>query len=211
MMRSVAGEGAVEDRRRVRWHRRATVAVIRFAVVLVVSATPACGVPAEDDPRPIEGATAGTSSAPGQPAGMESGPAVETLYFVRNSSLVAVRRAGPRLPSVETQLEHLLAGPTDPEHQNGLSSALTGLGITAQVRIDGTAAVVDVGNRPDRAGRSDEVLAYGQIVCTLTAGPDVETVIFQSDGQPVDVPRADGSLGRRPLAAADYASLVVVP
>jgi spore germination protein GerM len=210
MMRSVVHERPEE--RRQRWCRaRATAAAVLLVAGLVVSSTTACGVPAEDDPRPIEAATAGASSAPAQPAGEGSGPAVETLYFVRNSSLVAVRRAGSRPPSAENQLEHLLAGPTDAEHDSGLSSALTGLGITAQVRIDGTAAVVDVGSRPDRAGRSDEVLAYGQIVCTLTARPDVETVIFHYEGQLVDVPRADGSLGRRPLAAADYASLVVVP
>jgi spore germination protein GerM len=210
MMRTVAHE-RLEERRRRCWRARAAVVAIRVAVGLIVLSTLACGVPAENDPRPIEAATTGASSAPAQPAGEESGPAVETLYFVRDSSLVAVRRAGSRPPSVEKQLEHLLAGPTDAEHDSGLSSALTGLGITARVRIDGTAAVVDVGIRPDRAGRSDEVLAYGQIVCTLTARPDVETVIFHYEGQPVDVPRADGSLGRRPLAAADYASLVVVP
>jgi hypothetical protein len=206
MMRGVVDERPAEGRR-----RQARVAAVLVVVGLVVLSTMACGVPAEDDPRPIEATTAGASSAPAQPAGDGSGLAVETLYFVRDRSLVAVRRAGSRPPSVENQLEHLLAGPTDTEHDSGLSSALTGLGITARARVDGTAAVVDVGSRPDRAGRSDEVLAYGQIVCTLTARPDIETVIFHYEGQPVDVPRADGSLGRRPLAAADYASLVVVP
>jgi hypothetical protein len=136
---------------------------------------------------------------------------METLYFVRNSNLVAVRRAGPRPPSAETQLEHLLAGPTEAEHADGLSSALTGLAITARLRIEGAAAVADVGARPDEAGRSDEILAYGQIVCTLTARPDIDTVVFHYEGQPVDVPRADGSLARRPLTASDYASLVVMP
>jgi hypothetical protein len=128
---------------------------------------------------------------------------------VRDSKLVAVRRAGPRLPTVEAQLEHLLAGPTEAEHEDGLSSALTGLGLTARLGIEATEAVVELGSRPDRAGRSDEVLAYGQIVCTLTARPEIDTVVFHYEGQPVDVPRGDGSLGRRPLAASDYASLVV--
>jgi hypothetical protein len=210
MMLGVAHERLHERRWRC-WRGRAAVVAIRVAVGLVVLSALACGVPAEDDPRPIEAATTGATSAPVRPAGEESGPAIETLYFVRDSRLVAVRRAGSRPPSAENQLEHLLAGPTDAEHANGLSTALTGLDVTARVHVDGTAAVVDVGNRPDRAGRSDEVLAYGQIVCTLTARPDVETVIFHYDGQPVDVPRADGSLGRRPLVAADYASLVIVP
>jgi hypothetical protein len=175
----------------------------------------ACGVPAEDEPRAItlDASPTTAASGPGAPApevtsSTESEPVVEVLYFVRDGRLVAARRPVDRLPPPETHLEHLLAGPTDAEHGKGLSSALTGLGITAHLRIEVQAAVVDLGVQPDNAGRSDEVLAYGQLVCTLTARADVDTVSFHYEGQPVDVPRGDASLGRQPLTAADYASLV---
>jgi hypothetical protein len=212
MMHDVACEPVTVGDPRGGWLGHTAATPIRFAIGLMLLTSAGCGIPAEREPREIvPEARPSASSATGAPIGVESGPAVEALYFVRDGKLVAVRRAGPRSPSAETQLEHLLAGPTEAEHEGGLSSALPGLGITARLRIDGTAAVVDLGIRPESVGRSDEVLAYGQIVCTLTARPDIDTVIFHYEEQPVDVPRADGSLGRRPLAAADYASLIVVP
>jgi hypothetical protein len=187
----------------------------RAAVLAFASALAACGVPAEAEPRPIALDPSQTSSASGQDAaapatdgGPGSSPAEEILYFVRGGHLVVVRRPVDGLPPPQTHLEDLLAGPTDTEHDEGLSSALTGLSITAQLRIDGTTAVVELGVRPDDAGRSDEVLAYGQLVCTLTARADIDRVAFHYQGEPVDVPRGDASLGRLPLTAADYRSLV---
>jgi hypothetical protein len=179
------------------------------AVVAVVLA--GCGVPVEREPREItfdSGPTSSSSDPGGSQPTAGTGPVAELLYFVRDGRLVAVRRSVDRLPEPEAQLEHLLAGPTDTEHDKGLSSALTGLGITAQLRIEGLTAVVDLGVQPDNAGRSDEVLAYGQLVCTLTARSDIDLVSFRYENEPVDVPRGDASLGRQPLAEADYRSLI---
>jgi hypothetical protein len=183
---------------------------LAFAFAFVVGG---CGVPVEGEPRPISIDATGSASgsdaiAPQVDPGTGSGRIEETLYFVREGRLVAVRRPVDRAPSPENQFQHLLAGPTDAEHDQGLSSVLTGLGITAHLRITGLAAVVDLGVQPDNAGRSDEVLAYGQIVCTLTTRPDIDTVSFRYDGEPVDVPRGDASLGRQPLTAADYRNLL---
>jgi hypothetical protein len=181
---------------------------VAFAFVLA-----GCGVPAERDPRPIEvdamsSASETGTEAPRAGVGTASGPVEEVLYFVRDGRLVAVRRPVQRLPDPQTQLEHLVSGPTDAEHDQGLSSALTGLGITAKLRVEAVTAVVDLGVQPDSAGRSDEVLAYGQIVCTLTARPDIDSVSFHYDDEPVDVPRGDASLGRQPLTAVDYRPLL---
>jgi hypothetical protein len=61
-------------------------------------------------------------------------------------------------------------------------------------------------NARSKGCRSDEVLAYGQMVCALTSqGADVGTVSFASGGQPLAVPRADGSLVAGALTIADYA------
>lgn len=189
---------------------------IRFAVAVVLTLPlTGCGVPPEGEPRPItveanstEAASDAGTAVPHVDPSSGSQPVAEVLYFVRDARLVAVRRAVDRLPASDKQLEHLLAGPTDTEHDQGLSSALTGLGITARLRIEGFTAVVDLGVRPENAGRSDEVLAYGQLVCTLTARPDIDTVAFHYEGEPVDVPRGDASLGRQPLTAEDYRQLV---
>ena len=47
-----------------------------------------------------------------------------------------------------------------------------------------------------------------QVVLTLTSHPDVHSVSFTSDGQPVEAPLADGIIAHRPLTAADYASFL---
>jgi spore germination protein GerM len=185
---------------------------VGFALALAVTG---CGVPAESEPRAItvDSGRSAKASGPGTAvpevdASDRTDAIAEVLYFVRDGRLVAVRRAVDRLPASEKHLEHLLAGPSDAEHDQGLSSALTGLGITARLRVERLTAVVDLGVRPENAGRSDEVLAYGQLVCTLTSRPDIDTVSFHYDGEPVDVPRGDASLGRQPLTADDYRRLV---
>jgi hypothetical protein len=50
-------------------------------------------------------------------------------------------------------------------------------------------AVITLGDRAGQGFRSDEVLAFGQIVCTMTSLPEVGTVSFVADGAPLWVPR----------------------
>jgi hypothetical protein len=180
---------------------------LRFVLVSVVCVIglAGCGVPTERSPRPIP--PAGTPSVGPSAANAGSSRFTEKLFFVKDEKLVAVSRPSGSPPTLDAQLQHLLAGPAATEHDAGLTSALTGLGATLRVQLNGTDAVIDLGQQPDDAGRSDEVLAYGQIVCTLTARPDTDTVSFRYDGQPVGVPRADGSLAQQRLTAADYGSL----
>ena len=104
-------------------------------------------------------------------------------------------------------MRDLLAGPTDTERSGGLGSALPGGNPIGEIRLSNGQAAVDI-TVAEGAVRSDEVLAVGQVVCTLDARPDVNAVIFISGGQPIEVPRADGSLSEGPLTTADYASLV---
>jgi hypothetical protein len=76
------------------------------------------------------------------------------------------------------------------------------------VRRSGAVAVVDIGDGPPEAGRTDEILAFGQIVCTLAARSDVNGVVFVRGDQPLEVPRSDGSLSSGPVTAANYADLI---
>ncbi|MEV4134642.1 GerMN domain-containing protein [Dactylosporangium sp. NPDC049742] len=114
------------------------------------------------------------------------------------------------MPAIDEQLRNLLSGPTAAERDAGYTSALTGITVTGIVEVRGGDATVEIGSRSDGVGRSDEVLAYGQIVCTLTSRADVDTVSFLHDGQPLRVPRADASLTDGRLTAADYADLVLI-
>ncbi|MEH0975246.1 GerMN domain-containing protein [Micromonospora sp. CPCC 205546] len=181
-------------------------------MLVVLGLLAGCGVPTEGAPRavapppgpfPSPGAVVATPSPT-----LAAGRTTEVLCFVRDDRLVRVERRVDGTPTVDAQLQHLLAGPTTAERDTGLTTALPGAVAVAAARPRGTEVDVDLGGPGDETGRSDEVLAFGQIVCTLTARSDVESVAFFRGGAPLGVPRADGSLSRRPLAADDYAGLV---
>ncbi|GAA0805659.1 GerMN domain-containing protein [Spirilliplanes yamanashiensis] len=165
-----------------------------------------CGVPLDDGPRPVEGGPDLYRSGP--PASGAPGPVAERLCLVRDGRLVRVLRRVEAAPSEQELLRDLLAGPTAAEVADGLSSALTGTTTTATVALAGGRATVEVGGRSAAGARSDEVLAFGQIVCTLGTRPEVGTVSFTAGGEPLRVPRSDGSLAEGPLTVADYADLI---
>lgn len=172
----------------------------------------ACGVPTENSPRPVTpSGRFPVASAPGGTATSRPGSLAETLYLVRDGMLVAVSRSASEPPSIDDQLSDLLAGPTQSERSADVTSALTGLAVNPQVRLRTGEATVDVGSQPDDAGRNDQILAYGQIVCTLVSRPDVDAVAFYQNGERLGVPRADGSLVQGTLTCTDYASLVTRP
>ena len=113
----------------------------------------------------------------------------------------------PLAPTVQQQIGHLLAGPNEAERRAGLSSTLAGNIAVVEVRLIEGKATIEVGDDREQSGRIDDVLAFGQIVCTLTARADVRTVTFQRGGRALGVPRADGSLSTGGLTAADYTAL----
>ncbi|WP_199516638.1 GerMN domain-containing protein [Nucisporomicrobium flavum] len=169
----------------------------------------ACGLPPEDEPRRADLPRRPLTSPTATTAGTEApGEVVEVLCLVRDARIVqAVRRVGAP-PTVQRQLETLAAGPTEAERANGLTTALATTSLSVDVPAGTTQARVEVPETDEGNARSDETLAYGQIVCTLTSRMDVSTVVFTRDGEVLQVPRGDGSLSRDPLAAGDYASLI---
>ncbi|MFI5937728.1 GerMN domain-containing protein [Actinoplanes sp. NPDC051494] len=173
-----------------------------LAMLLVVSG---CGVPLDREPRAIE--TPGRLDASGNPVPAEAGSTVARLYLVRDGRLVRVPRRVPGPLSPRQQLDALLAGPTAEESADGLTSALTTMTVT-DLHLAGRRATITIADRADQLVRTDEVLAFGQIVCTLTSQTDVGTVSFVSGGQALGVPRADGSLAEGSLTVADYSGLL---
>ncbi|MCF0091363.1 GerMN domain-containing protein [Micromonospora sp. MH99] len=166
-----------------------------------------CGIPTDEAPRAVPPPRGPfPTSAPAETAPV--GPATETLCLVRDNRIVPVLRRVERSRGIEDQLRHLLSGPTGAERDADLTSALPGAVNAAGVTVTGTQARVAVDEPADDAGRSDEVLAFGQIVCTLTSRDDVTSVTFLRDGRPLGVPRADGSLSEQPLTRTDYAPLI---
>lgn len=168
-----------------------------------------CGVTAETTPRPItppSGFLQTTTSPTPEPT--NSGPISEQLFLVKDGALVTVTRHVDHQPTTADLLGDLLTGPTDQERADGISSALLGGNVVSGVHIDNGQAVVELSASIENSARNDEVLAYAQLVCTLAGRADVNAVTFTHNGQPVGVPRADGSLTQGPLTAADYTTLL---
>ncbi|MEV4703177.1 GerMN domain-containing protein [Actinoplanes sp. NPDC049316] len=169
----------------------------------------ACGLPAEDEPRKAELPRRPLTSPAATTAGTEPpGEVVEVLCLVRDGRIVQAVRRVSAPPTVQRQLETLAAGPTEAERANGLTTALAATTLRVDVPAGSTEAQVEVAETDESNARSDETLAYGQIVCTLTSRADVNSVVFTRGGDVLQVPRADGSLSRGPLGAGDYADLI---
>ncbi|HEX8344531.1 MAG TPA: GerMN domain-containing protein [Actinoplanes sp.] len=181
---------------------------LRCVLLLCACAVTGCGISTEQHPREIEPPRgpfpAIASTAPSTP---DAGVAAEPLYFVRADKLVPVIRRVRTQPTVQEQIQHLAAGPTGQERDAGLTGALNGNIVVTRVSLAGGVATIDIDDDTDGPGRRDQVLAYGQIVCTLTTRPDVTAVVFEHDAQRLGVPRADLSLTTDPLTAADYTTL----
>ncbi|GIF01255.1 GerMN domain-containing protein [Paractinoplanes rishiriensis] len=168
-----------------------------------------CGVPAQDEPHRVELPRSPLTAVTTRPAPTEShGGAAVVICLTRSGRLAEITRRLGSPPSVQQQLDNLTVGPTRAEQDNGLGTALAGLTLRAHRAASSTEVTVDFTEADESNARSDEVLAYGQIVCTLTARADVDSVVFTRDNQRLEVPRADGTLSRGPLRAGDYASLI---
>ncbi|QLQ35651.1 GerMN domain-containing protein [Micromonospora robiginosa] len=167
-----------------------------------------CGVPVDDEPRLVREPPGRFPTPAGTSTADPDGRVGEPFCFVRDEGLAVVNRRVDGLPGVDAHLQHLLAGPDSAERRSGLATALPGTVVVAGATLTGGVATVDVRQAGQEAGRNDEVLAFGQIVCSLTQRPDVDSVAFRRDGQPLEVPRADGSVSALPLTAADYRPLM---
>ncbi|OJF11374.1 GerMN domain-containing protein [Couchioplanes caeruleus] len=168
----------------------------------------ACGVPTQDEPHPVTLPRRPLNASPSAAASEPAGEVAQVLCLVRDNRLAqTVRRVGA-VPGPQRQLDQLIAGPTPAEQAQGLSTALATTTLTVTVPPGAAVATVEISEADDNAARSDEVLAYGQIVCTLTSRADIAAVSFHRDGQPLQVPRGDGTLSSEPLRAADYRILI---
>ncbi|MEU8659750.1 GerMN domain-containing protein [Actinoplanes philippinensis] len=175
-----------------------------LAVILLLAG---CGVPAQDEPHRVDPARRPLNETIAPAVTEPAGEVAQVMCLVRENRLVQSVRRVDAVPGPQRQLDQLIAGPTPAEQAQDLSTALAATALTVTVPATAVAAV-DVGEAEEGAARSDEVLAYGQIVCALTSRVDIAAVSFQRAGQPLQVPRGDLTLTSEPLRAADYRSLI---
>jgi hypothetical protein len=180
-----------------------------LAAAIALTTLAACGISAQDQPREVQPPPGPYGAlASNRPPSAEPGAVQEVLYFTKDGALVAVNRRVRGEPTPTDLMRALLAGPTEAEQNRGIGSALSGIDIASNIRVVNGLATVDLTATPEGTGRSDEILAYAQVVCTLDARTAVTSVKFTRHGQPIGVPRDNGALAEGPLTTADYATLI---
>jgi spore germination protein GerM len=186
--------------------RAVTIAVVGALVTLAVACSPGSqDQPDAIDRRDVPFELLDSTTTSTTPASLPT-ESDATVYFVVDGALVPVGRdVAPT--DVDAALQALLEGPTTAEAALGVASAIpSGTTITRLAR-DGETLTVDLETDPGTA-ESDAPLAVGQLVLTVTTIPGVERVRFRVGGEPVQVPKGDGTLSSGAVSADDYQALV---
>jgi spore germination protein GerM len=202
------------------WRPAAGLAALGLAAIGLVIAS--CGVPdhgraqrinAADVPFGLaEPAPTTTTTAPFPPPDsglLSDGEMTEavTLYFAQDARFVAVNRAiGPPL-TLNAVVDALSQGPLPEDGAEGTRSVI-GTGDVEQVTSRAGVATVELGSKFPELPPAEQRLGIAQLVLTLTDRPGIGQVAFAINGQPADVPRADGYLDRGPISRDDYRTLL---
>lgn len=174
-----------------RAHRR-----LVFGVLALLALT-GCGVPLDAAPEPVEIEPFEASVVEPTPVeGLEAVP----MYLVEDGVLVPVTRDLPPPRTVSSVLSSLLDGTTTPEERTGLRTSIPGETELIDVEMEGSTARIDLSRGFAAVGGDEELLAVAQIVLTVTELEEVDSVLFELEGVPTDVPLPNGALTDRPVA-----------
>lgn len=191
--------------------RRTGLSAAVASVVAAASVAAACGVPTDGSPREISAdeLPPGLVEAPSTTATTPRGDAeVVQLYYVLDDELAPAFGDVARPARVDAVLRALLDGPAKEFAEEGYRSALPqGEALVLSAELRAGVARVELTPAFREIPAADQVLAVGQIVLTLTARPGVGQVRFVLDGQPIAVPRADGSVTTQTVSRDDYTAL----
>jgi spore germination protein GerM len=176
----------------------------RLRAVLVVLLLGACGVSAESEPHPMADAALPVdrpSSATTAPSG------AGRVFFIRVDRVVEVTSFDPVEVSAEEAILLLLAGPSEVDVAAGIRSAIPDGTTLVDLSVQNGVATIDLSEAFFSVSGQEQTLATAQVVLTVTTVPEITRVRFEVDGEPIDVPRADGTLAPGSVTAADYAEL----
>ena len=183
-----------------------------IAAVVVAALLAACGVSNDSGPRALErDGVPFDLLTPANTAGSTSTVVAVTtevpIYLVGPERLAVVRRLVEPPPSLFRAIESLLAGPSADEAAAGLRSAISNQTRVLSVRVQSGVASIDLSGDFASIGGQELILAVAQLVFTATATQGVLGVRLSLDGEPVEIPRRDGTLTKDPLGPADYGGL----
>jgi spore germination protein GerM len=176
----------------------------------------ACGVPGDRAPHTIAAkdvpykllAPTAENTTTTQPSAFTATAKITIYLADADGKLQNVRRLITAPPTPAKAVVSLLNGPSKEEAQR-LHSAITTdtklLGIDGPVdglvTLDLSHHLLDITGRP-------QILALAQLVYTVTSLTSVDRVLFQIDGENVEVPNGDGKLTASPLGVLSYRDLV---
>ena len=192
-------------------------AIVGVAVLLLVG----CGVPEDNvdrpvgqsevqfgllDPVPTTTSTSTTTTRVPPSSTMMPTTTLPSfwmdLYLVQNQRLVRVRRPTGIEPTVNAVLD-ALTRPNVDETFGGRRSELTDPGLLVSVFAERGTANVELGEGFSALLGSEQLLAIGQIVYSLTEVGGIGNVAFSLAGNPLEVPGVDGGLISGPIARED--------
>lgn len=187
--------------------------LIHLGAIAVLGLSLACGVPSDDGATfedeadvPFGLLDSPTTTVP-EDTGSQQPTAVATLCFLRDDLLTTVERRAPVDAELSDVIELLLAGPTTAERSAGISTAIGEDVVARQIDTSHGVAEIDLAEAFSDDSGHRQLRAVAQVVCTLTSRPGVGQVTFTLDGEPIDVPRGDGSTTSDPVARDDYRQL----
>jgi Sporulation and spore germination/Immunoglobulin-like domain of bacterial spore germination len=198
-----------------------TLAVLVAALTGFVAASCGAGNGAESaGPVPTSAAggdipgtnATGTDGAPTTGGSSTSDPANLATYqvwFTRGESLFLVERTQEATPRIGTAaMESLLAGPNTQEQAAAVGSQIPSGTQLLGLNVDNGVATVDLTSEFESGGGSASMnMRIAQVVYTLTQFPTVKGVLFELDGQRVDVLGGEGVIVDQPVTRKDYRSL----
>ncbi len=199
-----------------------TLAVIVAALCGVLVASCGAGNGAESAGPVPTGATGGDVAETSDDTGgvtssggstTSSGSATRVRYevwFTRGESLFMVKRDVASTPRIGTAaMESLLAGPEPREQAAAVGSQIPAGTQLLGLSVEGGVATVDLTSEFESGGGSASMnMRIAQVVYTLTQFPTVKGVLFELDGQHVDVLGGEGVVVDEPVTRKDYRSLM---
>jgi spore germination protein GerM len=185
-------------------------------LVLAVVGLAACGVPGDSSPHELDAksvpygllAPTAENTTTTQPSAFTATSRVKIYLADADGKLEAVTRQVTAPTTPAKAIVALLNGPSKDEADK-LHSAITT--DTKLLGIDGPAdglVTLDLSHHLlDITGRQ-QILALSQVVYTVTELPSVDRVLFQIDGENVEVPNGNGTLTASPLGRLSYSDLL---
>lgn len=179
-----------------RW-RRAVPAVLLLAL------TAGCALGPQQQPVAL---SAPPSPGPSRShSGSASVKVSERVYLVHNAALVQVRRSTPLR---NTHLQTVMGALFEPlgfiERNEGLRTAVPTTKSPVHVHVRSHLATVQLPAGFDDLAVSEQILAVGQLVFTISANSAAFRVQFKAGKKRVPVPDGSGRLVDRPVTRNDY-------